>query len=83
MEIDNPNYKIMAAAAVGALGGFLLAGYLGNAKYKDRPLSEHLAALSRLIEQFEGSDSDGADNIKERIERLLTTIEESYGNTEE
>ena len=82
MEIDNQNYKIIAAAAVGALGGFLLASYLSNAKYKDRPLSEHLVALSRLIEQFEGTNSDGAENIKERIERLLTTIEENYGNPE-
>ncbi len=83
MELDNPNYKIIAATALGALGGMLLAGYLINAKHHDTPISKHVAALSKLIEQFEGIDVEDTKDLKKRIERLLTTIERTYGKPEE
>lgn len=83
MELDNPNYKIIAAASLGALGGMLLAGYLFNAKDQDLPLSKHVAALSKLIEQFEGVDNVDMDSLKEKIESLIITIEKSYGKPKE
>ncbi len=83
MELDNPNYKIIAATALGALGGMLLAGYLINAKREDTPLSKHVAALSKLIEQFEGFHDEDSEDLKERIERLLNTIETSHAKPEE
>ncbi len=83
MELDHPNYKIIAAAALGAMGGMLLAGYLINAKRQDTPLSKHVAALSKLIAQFEGIDEENTEDLRERIERLLTTIETTYGKPEE
>ena len=83
MEVDHPEYKIIIASMLGAVGGFLLAAYLYNAKDQKRPLSKHVAALARLIEQFEGDKESDLENLKERIESLLTTIEKSYGNPEE
>lgn len=83
MEIDNPNYKIIAAAGLGALGGMILAAYLFKPGNEGKPLSEHVASLSRLIEQLEGIKGEDMDKLKERIEGLITTIERSYGNPEE
>ncbi len=83
MELDNPNHKIIAASALGALGGLLLAGYFCKAKQQDTPLSKHVSALSKLIEQFEGIDDSDSENLKERIESLLTTIEKNYAKPEE
>lgn len=83
MEAEHSNYKLIAATALGALGGLLLAGYLCRAKQMDSPLSEHVAALSKVLEQIEGVNDVDVENLKERIERLLTTIEKTYGNPEE
>ena len=83
MEAEHSNYKLIAVAALGALGGLLLAGYLCRAKQMDNPLSKHVAALSKVLEQIEGVDDVDVENLRERIERLLTTIEKTYGNPEE
>jgi len=83
MEAEHSNYKLIAATALGALGGLLLAGYLYRAKQMDSPLSKHVAALSKVLEQIEGADEMDVENLKERIERLLISIEKNYGNTEE
>ena len=83
MELDNPNYKIIAAASLGALGGFLLAGYLQKANIQETPLSKHLASLSKVLAQIENVEDVDVENLKERIKSLLTTIEQSYGNPEE
>lgn len=83
MELDNPNYKIIAAASLGALGGMLLAGYLCNTKGQDLPLSKHIAALSKLIEQVEGVDNVDMETLKDKIESLITTIEENYAKPKE
>lgn len=83
MEIDRLNHKLIAASALGALGGYLLARYFCLAKEQDTPLSKHVAALGQLIEQFEGIDKSDSENLKERIERLLTTIEDKHGKPEE
>lgn len=83
MEEDHSNYKLIAASALGALGGLLLAGYLCRAKQMDSPISKHVAALSKVLEQIEGVDDVDVENLKERVERLLITIEKTYGNAEE
>lgn len=83
MEANNPNYKIIAAAGLGALGGVLLAAYLFNARNDGKPLSEHVASLSNLIKQLEEVKGDDLENLKEKIEGLITTIEQSYGKPEE
>lgn len=83
MEAEHSNYKLIAATALGALGGLLLAGYLCEAKHHDNPLSKHVAALSKILEQIESVNDVDTENLKERIENILTTIEKSYGNPEE
>lgn len=83
MEAEHSNYKLIAATALAALGGLLLAGYLCRAKQMNSPLSEHVSSLSKVLEQIEGVDDVDMENLKERIERLLTTIEKTYGNPEE
>lgn len=83
MEAEHSNYKLIAAIALGALGGLLLAGYLCRAKQMDSPLSKHVAALSKVLEQIEEVDDVDVENLKERIERLLISIEKNYGNPEE
>lgn len=83
-ETDQPNLKVIAAAAIGALGGLFLASYLCKAKHDDSPLSKHVAALSKLIEQIEHINNDmEAEGLKKRLESLITTIEKSYGKPEE
>lgn len=82
METDSINYKIIAATALGALGGLLLAGYLCEAKHQDNPLSKHVAALSKILEQIESVGDEEKENLKDRIENILTTIEKSYGDPE-
>ena len=80
MEADHINYKIIAAAVLGAFGGLLLASYLFRAEDQDKSLSHHLATLSKIIEQMEDLKSEEVESFKERIENLLTTIESTYGN---
>ena len=82
MEAENLNYKIIAAAVLGVLGGLLLASYLGS-QDRDKSLSEHLASLSKILKQLEGINSVEAENLKERVENILTTIESTYGNAKE
>jgi hypothetical protein len=83
MEPENYNYKIMAATALGALGGLLLASYLCRLKDLGKPLSKHVAILGNILEQIEDVNSEEAESLKERIENILTTIESAYGNPEE
>ena len=82
MEIENFNYKIIAATVLGAIGGLLLASYLG-AQDRDKSLSKHVASLSKVLEQLEGINIEEAESLKERIENILTTIESTYGKPEE
>jgi uncharacterized protein YicC (UPF0701 family) len=78
METDHFNYKIIAAAALGALGGLLLARYLSRGEGQEKSLSHHLATLSKILEQIEDLKSEEVESFKERIENLLTTIESTY-----
>ena len=64
-------------------GGVLLASYLHGIRDQDKSLSEHLAALSKVLEQIEGAGGEEAESLKERIENILTVIDSNYGNAEE
>jgi len=81
--MENENYKILAALAFGAMGGLLLGNYIwGSAQGKSKSLSNHLATLSKVVEQIEHINTEESEKLKERIENILTTIESSYGDSE-
>ena len=81
MSLEKENYKIIAAVAIGAIGGLLLGKYVWGQDDSDRPLSKHLATLSEVLEQIEGIETKEAEYLKERIHNILTTIESNYGIT--
>ncbi|NQT77960.1 MAG: hypothetical protein HQ565_09620 [Bacteroidetes bacterium] len=81
MSLEKENYKIIAAVAIGAIGGLLLGKYVWGKDGSDRPLSKHLATLSKVLEQIEGIETKEAEDLKERIHNILTTIESNYGIT--
>ena len=81
--MENEKYKILAALAFGAMGGLLLGNYIwGSGHGKNRSLSYHLAALTKVVEQIEEINTEESEKLKERIEHILTTIESSYGDPE-
>ncbi len=80
--MEKENYKLIAALAVGAMGGMVLGHYLWGGDGKRKALSEHLSTLSKLVEQIEKVDPEESDQLKERIENILKTIESTYGHSE-
>lgn len=81
--MENENYKILAALAFGAMGGLMLGNYIwGSGRGKSRSLSYHLAALTKVVEQIEEINTEESQELRERIEHILTTIESSYGDPE-
>lgn len=81
--MDSENNKLIAALAFGAMGGLMLGNYIWGSHGRERTLSNHLATLSKVIEQIENINTDESEKLKERIENILTTIESSYGDSEE
>lgn len=82
-RMENENYKLLAALAFGAMGGLLLGNYIwGSGQGKNKSLSNHLATLSRVVEQIENINTEESEKLKERIENILNTIESSYGDSE-
>lgn len=81
MKVEKDNYKLLAAGAIGAIGGLLLGEYLRGKEENHKPLSKHLATLSEVLEQIEGIDTKEAEDLKERIHKILTVIESNYGIT--
>ena len=81
MSTENDNYKIIAAAALGAIGGWLLGEYFRNKDNDKRPLSKHLATLSEVLEQIEGMDTKEVKDLKDRIHNIIKTLENKYGIT--
>ncbi len=81
MTFEKENYKIIAAVAIGTIGGLLLGNYIWGKDGGEKPLSKHLAALSEILEQIEGIDTKEAEDLKKRIKNILTTIESNYGIT--
>jgi len=82
MEQENMNIKLIGAAAVGAIGGLLLGSYIWGSKEKNPALSTHLSTLSKLLKEIEGIDKGEADEIRERINNILNTIESNYVKAE-
>ncbi|MCK5691365.1 MAG: hypothetical protein KAI08_00910 [Bacteroidales bacterium] len=72
---------VVSALALGALGGLLLGSYLWRNINSEHSLSSHLGTLSKVVEEVENFDLDEADLLKERIENLIKTIKESYGES--
>jgi hypothetical protein len=83
MRLKEENYKIIAALAIGAIGGLILGNYIRDTQITGKPLSKHVAALSKVLKQIEGINTEDAENLKERIQNILKTIESTYGNTKE
>ena len=72
---------VASALALGAVGGLLLGSYLWRNSNSEHSLSGHLGTLSKVVEEIENFDLDEADMLKERIENLIKTIKESYGES--
>jgi len=72
---------VISALALGAMGGLLLGSYLWRNNNSEQSLSSHLGTLSKVVEEIENIDLDEADLLKERIEHLIKTIKESYGES--
>ena len=83
MEKRDDTYKIIVATAIAAIGGLLLGRYIWGIKGAEKPLSSHISTLSKVLEQIEGIDTEEMGNLKERIENILTSLETSYGKSEE
>jgi len=81
MTFDKDNFRIIAAVAIGAIGGLLLGNYLWGKEGSEKLLSKHLATLSDVLEQIEGIDTKEAEDLKERIHNIIKTIESNYGIT--
>jgi hypothetical protein len=77
--MGNENYKLLAAVAFGAIGGMVLGHYLWGGAGRSKALSQHLATLSKVLEQIEQIDPEESENLKERIEDILKTLESTYG----
>ena len=71
----------ISALALGAMGGLLMGSYLWRNNNSEHSLSSHLGTLSKVVEEIENFDLDEADLLKERIENLIKTIKESYGES--
>ena len=72
---------VASALALGALGGLLLGSYLWRNNNSEQSLSSHLGTISKVVEEIENFDLDKADLLKQRIENLIKTIKESYGES--
>lgn len=79
METENDKYQIIAALSLGVLGGLLLGNYIWKKHEKDEPLSFHLTNLSKIVEQIEALDTKQINQLKEKINTIIKTIEDSYG----
>jgi hypothetical protein len=80
--MENENYKLLAALAFGAVGGMVLGHYLWGGEGRNKSLSQHLDALSKVIEQIEKIDPEESEELKERIDKILHTLESTYGDPE-
>ena len=83
MDNRDDTYKIIVATAVAAIGGILIGRYIWGVKGADKPLSSHISTLSKVLEQIESIDTEEMANLKERIDNILTSLESSYGKSEE
>ncbi len=82
MKLEKDNYRMIAAVAIGAIGGLLLGNYIWGTNTGGKPLSKHLATLSKVLKQIEGINTEEAEDLKSRIHNIIKTIESGYGHTE-
>lgn len=80
---NDDNYKLMAALAIGAVGGLFLGNYICKKHDIDLSVSKHLKLLSNVAEQVEDIDTENITNVKDKIQSILNSIETTYGNTKE
>lgn len=77
----NSNFSLIAAVAVGAIAGLILGNYLWGNQERSRTVSQHLSTLTKVLEQIEGINTKEAEDLKGRINNIVTTIESNYGST--
>ena len=80
--MDKENTKLMVAAALGAVGGLLLGLYLWGPEEKKGKLSKHLFGLSSIIKELEEVDTKEAKNIKDKISKLIKSVEKGMENAD-
>lgn len=73
--MDHQNTKLMVAAALGAIGGLLLGLYLWGPEEKKGKLSKHLDTLSKIVEELEQVEHKEARDLKEKISRIIKSVE--------
>ena len=80
--MDNQNTRLMVAAALGAVGGLLLGLYLFGSEEKKGKLSGHLSNLSSIVKELEEIDTQEAKNMKEKISKLIKSVEKGLEKTD-
>lgn len=80
--MENQSAKLMIAAALGTIGGLLLGLYLWGPEEKKGKLSGHLSTLSNIAKELEDFDTDEARNMKDKITKLIKSIEKGMKNSD-
>ena len=83
MRSDTSDFKIISAIALGAIGGLLLGNLIWGGQGRSTPLSKHVSTLSKILKQIEGMNTEEAEDLKNRIQHILKTIESNYGDLKE
>ena len=82
MENDNDRIKLIVAVAAGAIGGLLLGSYIWGDRTDKSALSNHLSTLSNILKDIEEMKTGDAEDLKERINNILNSIESDYVKAE-
>ena len=80
--MENQNAKLLVAAALGVMGGLLLGLYLWGAEEKKIKLSRHLSTLTEIIKELEEVDTREAKSVKDKISKLIKTVERGIENAD-
>lgn len=83
MDTDTTNMKLIGSVVLGVIGGLLLGSYLWSGKSERTALSTHLETLAKVLKEIEGINTAEADDLRDRINHILNTIESNYGKAEE
>ena len=82
MENDNDKIKLIGAVAAGAIGGLLLGSYIWGNRRPNSTLSNHLSTLSNILKEIEEMKTDETEDLKERINDILSAIKSAYVKAE-